>query len=227
MKSGKTSKYLKYAVGEILLVMIGILLALQVNNWNEDRKLRGNEIKLTKQLLEDAKADSVFFNSRLHIKRSFGTLFNNLIAMNNGKNADSIGKLKLFTIPFFNRLAYQSNLITNNPDAYDKITNDSIKVKLREYMAAYEYVSVGIELSNRINEEYGMPLLIKYYAEINDLGEDPVIGDLHFALEDPKTVAIFELFETYTLNYGVQLESFLVINQELIKHLKSYIDYSE
>ena len=36
----KTGKYLKYALGEILLVMIGILLALQVNNWNEFRKDR-------------------------------------------------------------------------------------------------------------------------------------------------------------------------------------------
>ena len=35
---GKTGKYLKYAIGEIVLVMIGILLALQVNNWNEKRK---------------------------------------------------------------------------------------------------------------------------------------------------------------------------------------------
>ena len=35
---GKLSKYLVYALGEIALVMIGILLALQVNNWNEERK---------------------------------------------------------------------------------------------------------------------------------------------------------------------------------------------
>ncbi len=34
----KTSKYLKYAIGEILLVVIGILIALQINNWNENRK---------------------------------------------------------------------------------------------------------------------------------------------------------------------------------------------
>lgn len=33
-----TGRYIKYAIGEILLVMIGILLALQVNNWNEERK---------------------------------------------------------------------------------------------------------------------------------------------------------------------------------------------
>ena len=38
--SGSTSKYLLYALGEILLVVIGILIALQVNNWNEDRILK-------------------------------------------------------------------------------------------------------------------------------------------------------------------------------------------
>ncbi len=38
METGKTSKYFKYAIGEIILVVIGILIALQINNWNEGRK---------------------------------------------------------------------------------------------------------------------------------------------------------------------------------------------
>ena len=38
MKKNKTGTYLKYAIGEIILVMIGILLALQVNTWNEVKK---------------------------------------------------------------------------------------------------------------------------------------------------------------------------------------------
>lgn len=38
MGQNKTGKYLKYAIGEILLVVIGILIAIQVNNWNEERK---------------------------------------------------------------------------------------------------------------------------------------------------------------------------------------------
>ncbi|WP_243471151.1 DUF6090 family protein [Winogradskyella sp. MH6] len=38
INEGKTSKYLKYALGEIILVVIGILIALQINNWNEDHK---------------------------------------------------------------------------------------------------------------------------------------------------------------------------------------------
>ena len=44
MEKNKTGKYLKYAIGEIILVVIGILIALQINNWNEDRKRRAIEI---------------------------------------------------------------------------------------------------------------------------------------------------------------------------------------
>jgi hypothetical protein len=38
LSEGKTGKYLKYAIGEIILVVLGILIALQINNWNEKRK---------------------------------------------------------------------------------------------------------------------------------------------------------------------------------------------
>ena len=38
LSEGKTGKYLKYAIGEIVLVVIGILIALSINNWNENKK---------------------------------------------------------------------------------------------------------------------------------------------------------------------------------------------
>jgi len=43
---GKTNKYLRYAFGEIFLVVVGILIALQINNWNENRKLQNDKYKL-------------------------------------------------------------------------------------------------------------------------------------------------------------------------------------
>ncbi len=49
-------RYLLYAVGEIVLVMIGILLALQVNNWNEERIRQQEERALLENLLEDLRA---------------------------------------------------------------------------------------------------------------------------------------------------------------------------
>lgn len=53
MYENKPAKYLKYAVGEVLLVMIGILLALQVNNWNEGRKVDQQGLKLIENLKSD------------------------------------------------------------------------------------------------------------------------------------------------------------------------------
>jgi len=56
----KTSKYFKYAIGEIVLVVIGILIALQINNWNELRKER----KLEVVVLNDIK-DNIIRNNVL------------------------------------------------------------------------------------------------------------------------------------------------------------------
>jgi hypothetical protein len=53
LSEGKTGKYLKYAIGEIVLVVIGILIALQINNWNEQRKDKIKEQGLLNQLQED------------------------------------------------------------------------------------------------------------------------------------------------------------------------------
>jgi len=56
LKEGKTANYLKYAIGEIVLVVIGILLALQINNWNENRKLQKEELKLLHDIKANLKA---------------------------------------------------------------------------------------------------------------------------------------------------------------------------
>ena len=62
METGKTAKYFKYAIGEIILVMIGILLALQVNNWNTARLESSKEQLVLKNLQTDFKANIKAFN---------------------------------------------------------------------------------------------------------------------------------------------------------------------
>ena len=52
-QAGKTSKYFKYAIGEIVLVVIGILIALSINNWNENRKIKKENYLLSKRLLDE------------------------------------------------------------------------------------------------------------------------------------------------------------------------------
>lgn len=64
MEKNKTAKYLKYAIGEILLVVVGILIALSINNWNEDRKRRNLEIEILKEIKTSLENDlgDVHFN---------------------------------------------------------------------------------------------------------------------------------------------------------------------
>jgi len=57
VEEGNMKKYLIYAIGEILLVMVGILLALQVNNWNEQRKRKKEEIIYLQNFLSDLRID--------------------------------------------------------------------------------------------------------------------------------------------------------------------------
>ena len=59
--------YILYASGEILLVIIGIIIALQIDNWNENRKESNLELQLYSNLLEDLGNEN--FNIESHIDR--------------------------------------------------------------------------------------------------------------------------------------------------------------
>ena len=85
ISEGKTGKYLKYAIGEIILVVIGILIALQINNWNEVRKDKIAE--LNKELGEMKAKEKSAVNGE-----------GKYTAVGIGKKAD--GKLHTFTFLF-------------------------------------------------------------------------------------------------------------------------------
>lgn len=53
LKDSKLSKYFAYAIGEIVLVVIGILIALSINNYNEELKKRDKELEILKQLKDE------------------------------------------------------------------------------------------------------------------------------------------------------------------------------
>jgi hypothetical protein len=63
MEKNKTSMYLKYAVGEIVLVVVGILIALQINNWNESRKLEVQELNFLNNFKISLQSDSTYHSA--------------------------------------------------------------------------------------------------------------------------------------------------------------------
>ncbi len=67
----KFFKYTRYAIGEIVLVMVGILLALQVNDWNENRK--NDEVRRTYygQIIEDLEKERIKIEKHIILRDSF------------------------------------------------------------------------------------------------------------------------------------------------------------
>jgi hypothetical protein len=61
----KFSRYLIYAIGEIILVVIGILIALQVNNWNEVRKLNKESVKISRTINSEFADNRIVLNERI------------------------------------------------------------------------------------------------------------------------------------------------------------------
>lgn len=87
----KTSKYFKYAIGEIILVVIGILIALQINNWNEARKTN----KVKKQVLLSLKKELEVNSDQ--IKNTFK--YHNVIR-------DTINKIDISKVDFKNKSSF-------------------------------------------------------------------------------------------------------------------------
>jgi len=100
MDKNKTGKYLKYAIGEIVLVVIGILIALSINNWNENRKLRNSEQVLLHQLRQEFESNLKQLNQKIEMREIMINSAQKLLNMIDDKNTmipDSIGHLISFT----------------------------------------------------------------------------------------------------------------------------------
>jgi hypothetical protein len=80
LTENKFSKYLLYAIGEIVLVVIGILIALQINNWNETNKLQKRELTLLSELNTNLKINIINLEKDIEIQnksiKSFDYILN-------------------------------------------------------------------------------------------------------------------------------------------------------
>ena len=67
LKPNNTRKYILYAFGEIVLIVIGILIALQINNWNIKKKNQSLELDLLREIRLDFIADTTQFRNRYYV----------------------------------------------------------------------------------------------------------------------------------------------------------------
>ena len=89
IQSGSVRRYLLYALGEILLVMIGILLALQVNNWNEGRKNRIHENNAVEELYEELIQNLNYTKTELELTQLQNEALEQLLSKKGQESYDS------------------------------------------------------------------------------------------------------------------------------------------
>ena len=162
--TGATRKYLIYAIGEIALVMIGILLALQVNNWNEERLLQNQLDSQLNNLLEALDKDhhlleniEVFNTYRYHSLHHFLEL------------SDSLR----FPFPKDSSFHYENVVIWKGPfpDTLDKtfVQNIFLWITRPRAMTPHSYAIEELKstgMYSKLDDQQLKNLINEYYAQL-------------------------------------------------------------
>jgi uncharacterized membrane-anchored protein YhcB (DUF1043 family) len=144
LTENKFSKYLIYAIGEIILVVIGILIALQINNWNENKKLNAIKDNNYIQLLEDLKTDKEYidelikeFNSSISLYRKYLKTYRTPnLTMNDVMNNQNQLDFTVTTIRF------QNSTITSLENTGEiKLIPSDLRKKLTDFKRNQDYAT--------------------------------------------------------------------------------------
>ena len=168
LSEGKTGKYLKYAIGEIVLVMIGILLALQVSNWNQERKDRISERKLLDNIHRDFIQNKVSFDSIKTI---------NYIGLNALEKMIELFPLKRDTLKHATFMKFNAQIqgITYNPyssSVESAVNSNSLQLiqdeDLQKYLVSWKDVLMDYQEDENAYFQYLNNFVWPYYRQIYD-----------------------------------------------------------
>ena len=162
------TKYLRYAIGEIVLVVIGILIALSINNWNNNKNLRKTEVSLLKEMKINLKGD--LDDVRFNITWNKRALNASEIVLESLKNTESYNDSLSF---------YYANLLggadfSKNTSAFDNlksmgfhiILNDSLRINITN-LYTNRYSHIDMLDSNYINNFYSIKLEPQIISNLN------------------------------------------------------------
>ena len=226
MEKNKTGKYFKYAIGEIVLVVIGILIALQINNWNEVRKSKTKATTILKEIRSDMVKDLEIIEDLkpywgrqiLYFKKVFPS-FKPRKEIPTFADIDTISQIsysQLFghDMPFrSNTSAFNSMIADGNSDL---ITNDTLFSKIQRF---YTFnVSTNEDLfkllrqrSSDLEYKYAHIITYKPYKNISDLTDEYLIADLNIYFQFKN----FYYWRTFVINERRLIDIIAQIDKEL------------
>jgi hypothetical protein len=159
INENKPNIYLIYAIGEVVLVVFGILIAFQIDNWNESRKTESVELRYLERLKTDLIQDSLYFNERIVESRKIIESNSEAIktAYQNQRNIKDFQDL-------LNLSAFSAEYLTIQDNSFVEMTsggklnilkNEQLKIELIRY---YKLSNVAAKHIKEYND-YSVTLL--------------------------------------------------------------------
>ena len=203
LSGGKTGKYLMYAIGEIILVVIGILIAIQINNWNTNRIDRNKEQEILQQLKGEYLDNKEQLQSKIEVRNRMNSSAFALLEYKNKASYDiDIDSFNLLLVQTLFRPTFDPALgVTNELIHAGKlylIKNDDLRKSVSDWSGKYynELEEEEQVVFDFIRYEYHPFLVDKYtlrnvYSQIKNSN---ICEDVHLAETEGSIM--------YTLNMG-------------------------
>jgi len=184
MEKNKTTKYFKYAMGEILLVMAGILLALQINNWNEERKssikeevnlksLKSEMMSSLEELNRDQEFNQIHYQSTVNVHKYIQT---------KSVLVDSMYRDFYLSVQFNYFFPKTSTYETLKSGNLEIIQSDSLRILITDvYETGYERIFRKIN-TRRNAARILFPYYQKHFQTKMILGKDLLTGNIYLGI---------------------------------------------
>ncbi|NMM47914.1 hypothetical protein HH304_05840 [Flammeovirgaceae bacterium KN852] len=213
------AKYLKYAIGEIVLVVIGILIAIQINAWQQLGKENELERKYLQNLVAELKQDSIGLTKNyLRLKDQARTKNKLLSMIKNGTEGDSIIQYFEYQwrpIPPYSSLKATYTEITSSAHL-SIIKNDVLREKMIKYYNLYSALEKEEEF---LLQTASQNVIIAISHRIPDMS-DYTADDVMLLKEDSHLLNTIQLNGAYTRrdNYKSMIDECA----DLIRNLERY-----
>lgn len=217
VKEGNMLKYLTYAFGEIIIVVIGILLALYLNNWNQERTDKEMELHYYQSIKIQLNDDLATLNGEIEYNQNFLHQFayaKELILLNDKSKTDTLGKIALNMVRFsdFRRKSNIYQTLINSGEIVI-INNTKITEKLESLEENYTYI-------NRLEENHASIIITQIIPEIKQVIQfDPLkIMEMNsfYSFKFQNSLDILTVLMTEKMDAYKQAQSEIISTIELI-----------
>jgi hypothetical protein len=225
----KPLKYARYAVGEIILVIIGILIALYINNWNQIEKSKSESNGLLILLTQDLEKDIHYFDSLRTEYNDWLLQIENILDNSLDSNSKRITRLEEFSAGRSSMYYLHVNKITflEMFNSGKTLEFDNVEI-VRDIKDYYQYTDIELIKLNSDNEIFFLQAQnlygVKGFSTWFRLYYQRNLEYIDWSwLSDPRSNE-YKSLEALLLYYRLSIEVNLEVMQELEKRSKLLID---